>query len=509
MTYFFFILFQAFYFVSFTDKVGSSHLALSEEAIARREKYAIALDMYDWAVSDVYLDSIRQAGGDVAHTSRWMNGATVEMPDSLAQKIDSWSFVRSVEKTRDLSGKSAVSRWRFSNLSDSSDLSVPSDLSAVADSYDSSDLSDLSVLSDPQLAAYNLLPLHTMGYQGQGVTVAVIDAGFPAVDTAICYTSLWDEGRLLGKYDFAHYTVPFDAMTAAHGSFCLSTLAAQLPDYNGAAPQAAYYLMRTEEWETECPKEADNWIAAVECCDSLGVDIISTSLGYYFFDDSIYNYQYSFLDGKSYRASMAAAIAARKGMLLCVAAGNSGNTLDWQWVGVPSDADSILTVGAVNTDSVRAAFSSVGPTADGRVKPDVCAVGQKTCLIEPSTGLVRYSNGTSFACPLVAGLAASLWSALPDASAMEIRERIIRSAHLYSSPNNFVGYGIPDAEKAYTIDLSGPSDSSDLSDLSDPYDKSDLSAVASPRKIWHQGHIYIVHHNKIYTILGTKAKSNF
>ena len=473
-----YILLSAFYFVSFTDKVGSEYIALSETALERRAKYNIPIDDLDWAVSAEYLDSIRRAGGKVAHTTRWINGATVEMDETLAEAVRHWSFVKSVELTRPLDDPtlqpSRKARWLST---------IPA-------------LSDEETLhpSEQQLGVYNLLPLHESGYTGQGIVVSVIDAGFPAIDTAESYSLLRNESRLLGMYDYAHYTRAINDPVANHGTSCLSALTAQTADYHPSAPGASYYLMRTEEWDTEYPKEADNWIAAVECCDSLGVDIVSTSLGYCMFDDPSLNISYESLDGKTHRSSRAALIAARKGMLVCVAAGNFGNDENWPYIDTPGDADSILTVGAIDVDSVRANFSSIGPVADGRIKPEVVAVGKHTCVVNTVDGKVRFANGTSFACPLIAGLAASLWSALPEASAMEIRERIIRSAHQYDNPDNLIGYGIPNAQIALEMDI--PS--------ANPSIETDHRSPSSAAKIIHSGNLYVLRDGGVYDLFGRR-----
>ena len=454
------ILLNAYYFVTFTDKAGSTRYALSEAAIERRARQGIALDELDKALSEDYLDSIRHAGGEIVHGSRWMNGATVLMSDSLADKITQWSFIEDVELTCEMK----VSHRTLSRHEISSDNEEESGISGFQN------------------------PLHSAGYKGQGVLISVIDVGFPAVDTALCYDSLRQEGRLIGKFDLAQSAIPMNSMLVNHGTNCLSALAAQLPQYTGAAPQAKYILIRSEEQESENPKEGDNWIAAVELSDSLGVDIISSSLGYYTFDDSTFNYEYPYLDGKTYRPSRAATIAARKGMLVCVAAGNSGNTSQWPWINVPGDADSILTVGAVRPDSLRASFCSYGPTADGRIKPDVMMVGAPARLVDPTNGHIRYGNGTSFACPQLAGLAACLWSAFPQATAMEIRERIIRSADRYHHPDNWYGYGIPDGWRAY--------------ELESPTGIERVILNQQTRKLILNGSVYLERNGSLYTLLG-------
>jgi len=257
--------------------------------------------------------------------------------------------------------------------------------------------------------------------------------------------------------------------------------------YLGAATEADYYLIRSEEAETESPKEMDNLVAALEKADSLGTNVFSVSLGYAYFDHLDWSLDYSMLDGKTTRVSRAATIAARKGMLVCVAAGNEGNK-DWHWINAPADADSILTVGAVNVDSIIGSFSSYGPSADNRIKPEVCAVGVRAALLGVD-GNLRYANGTSFATPLLAGLAATLWSALPNENAMQIRERIIRSADRFNNPDrNQYGYGIPNAYAAY-LGLTTTT----------------IESTVCPRatKYIQEGELLIEHNGKTYNLLGT------
>ncbi len=416
------------WFVSFTDKGGSERVALSETALAMRQAHGIALDSLDYAVSDAYLDSIRSAGAHIFHTSRWLNGATVKADDVAIQRIENLPFVQNVELTRDDAPPSLLLQQKRDKQRETAQVAN-------------------NGFAREQLELYNLLPLHEMGFKGQGIRMAIIDGGFLNVNTLQAFDSVRDQ--LIGYYDFTDDTCDFFGETGSHGTMCLSAVAARMENYEGAATQAQYYLMRTEEYDTESPKELDNWVSAIELADSLGIQITSTSLGYSEFDNEAYNFTYADMDGVSNRGSRAATIAARKGMLIVVAAGNEGNK-PWKYITAPADADSILTVGAVNPQGEIGFFSSYGPTWDGRVKPEVCAVGWGATLVSPNNGEVTQSNGTSFACPLLAGMAACLWSALPHESAMQIRERIIRSADRFADPDDHCGYGIPDAWNAYT-----------------------------------------------------------
>ena len=431
------------WFVSFIDKPEKSAPQLSERAFEQRAKWGIATDQMDYPVSPMYMGELRKMGVTICHKSRWFNGVTCQMDEETAKKVKSLKFVKDVELTRD--DKPAAKLLKHSILN-SQQLSILNSQFSILNSQLSSSY------TQKQLELYNLLPLHEAGFEGKGILMTLCDGGFKDAQNLTCFRQKELE---LGHFDFTDDKDDFYGASGAHGTMCLSTVSGIAEGFYGAATQAQYYLMRSEEAEHESPKEMDNLVAALEKADSLGVNIFSVSLGYAMFDNSEWTLDKSDLDGKSTRASLAATIAARKGMLVCVAAGNEGNG-DWKTICVPADADSILTVGAVDTTGLIGSFSSFGPSADERVKPDVCAVGVKATLINPSGEIVR-NNGTSFSCPLMAGLAACLWSALPDENAMQIRERIIRSADRFDNPDYIrYGFGVPDAWKAYTMILPSP-----------------------------------------------------
>ena len=467
-----------FYFVSFTDKEGSDHIALSALALEKRQAQGIEIDEQDWAVSDIYVDSLVRAGARVSYTSRWLNGATVEMSEALAAEMINWSFVQDIDCTRVLNGGNA------SGLSQRKNMPINE---------------EPEVLPTPvtrwQLEMMNLTYLQDLGYKGQGKTIAVLDAGFPAVDTSAAFARLREEGRLLGQYDFGEYDIPFSSPDGAHGSHCFSILAAEAENYFPAAPEASYYLMKTEEMNSESRKESDNWVAAIELADSLGVDIVSSSLGYFLFDDAESSFSYDMMNGMTTRISIAATIAAEKGLLVCNAAGNTANYIEmhWPWIMAPGDALGTITVGAVSADSVYASFSSIGPSFDLRVKPELVAMGVNTRIYNSVQAELRQGNGTSFACPLMAGMAACLWSAMPEVSNQEIRERLIRSGHLYETPNVYLGYGLPDGKKALEepTSIQAPTQS---------------STSASVRKILYNGVMYLIRDNRVYSISGSRVR---
>ncbi len=456
------------FFVSFTDKPLADQPALSPRALEQRAKWKIDINHLDYPVHTPYIDSLRHAGVEVCHTSRWFNGATCQMSAEKAAQVEQWSFVASVEQTREDDVRSTMYNVRRTK-------------------YDVRRTMEAGVRTDEQLDLLNLTPLHQAGFEGQGILIAICDGGFTNANTLPCFRHELE----LGHFDFTDDADPFYGNEGTHGLACLSTISAMTDNYHGAATRAQYYLMRSEEMNSESPKEMDNLIAALEKADSLGVNIFSVSLGYFYFDNPDWNLSHDMLDGSTTRLSIATTIAARKGMLVCVAAGNEAQS-DWHKICVPADADSILSIGAVTATGEMSTFSSYGPSADGRVKPDICAQGVQTALIAPD-GTVVQSNGTSFAAPTIAGLAASLWSALPNENAMQIRQRIINSSDRALTPDyQLFGYGIPNAWKAYTI-----------------YDEQTPSIELEEnkaRKIVRNGHILILRAEQLFTLTGQRVQ---
>ena len=493
LTQLFIILFA--FFVQFTDKAGSEQIALSQAALDKRAERNIAIDSLDYAVSPVYLDSLQALGCHIYHSSRWMNGASIETDSNTIQRIAQWTFIDTIYLTRqsideintrhegeeDFFGIPSISlRKRVADTDDTTDHTHNSSLDQQQQ--------ETGWLSDPQTEQLNLHLLHEAGFHGQGITMAIVDGGFQNVDTLSAFDAVGDQ--ILGIYDTTDDIDSVTGTTGNHGVKCFSTIAAITPNYQGAATAANYYLIRSEEHQTESPKEMDNWVAAIELADSLGVDILSSSLGYAMFDDERLTLSYADMNGQNTRCSRAATIAAQKGMLVVVAAGNEGNKT-WHYISAPADAKNILTVGAVNIHDSIAAFSSWGPTADGRVKPEVCATGSQTALINPLNNNVVYGNGTSFACPIIAGMAACLWSALPHATNMEIRQRIIQYADRYTQPHEQYGYGIPDVWQAYekTTDIEAIPN----------------SHTPMVQKVLINGQLWILHNGEKYNVMGNKV----
>ena len=311
----------------------------------------------------------------------------------------------------------------------------------------------------PQITIHEGEFLHNKGFQGAGIKIAVFDAGFYKYQNITAFDSLRINNRILDTWDFVQQNGSVNE-DDAHGMWCLSILAANIPGtFVGSAPEASYYLYRTEDVATEFPIEEQNWAAAAEQADSLGVDIITSSLGYNQFDDSVFNHTYSDMNGQNTMITRASTYAINKGIIITNSAGNEG-ARKWKYIVAPADGIDVLTVGAINILQKVAAFSSYGPSSDGRVKPDVTSVGWNTFLIS-STGEVGRGNGTSFSNPNIAGLTACLWQAFPTLSNKEIINAIRQSSDHYTNPDDRIGYGIPNMHKAYTI-LEGLQRSKDL-----------------------------------------------
>jgi hypothetical protein len=285
--------------------------------------------------------------------------------------------------------------------------------------------------------------------------IAVLDAGFYHTDQIAAFDSLWLNNRILGTRDF---NIPgnnvFGDNMHTHGTSVLSTMGANLPGVMvGTAPDASYWLICTEVRGYEAPVEEYNWAGGAEFADSLGVDVINSSLGYTTFDNPVYNHTYADMNGNTTPVTRAADLAASRGILVVNSAGNSGGG-SWQYIGAPADGDSVFSIGAVDASGIYASFSSTGPTYDGRMKPDVTAQGQGTTVIAGS-GVVAHGSGTSFSSPVVAGALACLWQSAPSFSAEQIRAAVRWSASKSTMPDSLYGFGIPDVLKARAI-LSTP-----------------------------------------------------
>ncbi|HLO82778.1 MAG TPA: S8 family serine peptidase [Chitinophagaceae bacterium] len=436
--------------IRLTDKKGTAYSMsdptgfLSPKAINRRNKYKINIDSTDLPVSAAYLDSIKKAGTVVIlSSSRWLNQVLIRTTDANALlKISSFPFVKKTEPIAERATTPLQAEDKFA------DEKVASIQQPATVNQNNGDLISYGS-SYGQIHIHEGEFLHNSGFQGQGITLAVLDAGFKNYLTITAFDSLRKYNQILGQYDFVNNETSVNEDNS-HGLFCFSIMAANLPgQFVGSAPKASYYLFRTEDEFSEFPVEEHNWVVAAERADSLGADMISSSLGYSLFDDPAFNHTYADMNGNTTMVSRGADLAARKGMIVCNSAGNSGND-GWKYIIAPADGDSVLAVGAVDVKGAVAGFSSYGPSSDGQIKPDVASVGAGTFVIA-TNGAVAQGDGTSFSNPNLAGLIACLWQAFPEFSNMQIIDAVRRSSSKFANPDDRVGYGIPNMKLAYQI----------------------------------------------------------
>jgi subtilisin family serine protease len=404
-------------------------LLFSQRAIDRRVKQNIALDSKDIPIDKSFISQIKSVSGIIVMAkSKWLNALHVRGTQTVINSLKSLAFVEKV----DFADKTLNSTARKSVSAKTKSVSKVLE-TQVSFAYGS---------SANQIQMLHGDVLHQKNYTGSGKIIAVMDAGFPGVNTAQPFQRLRDNNQILGGYDFVSRNTDFYTGDS-HGAMVLSCIGGYKEnELIGTAPDASYYLFRTEDDSSENPVEESYWVEAAEKADSLGVDVINTSLGYFGFDDTAYDHTYSEMDGKTSFMTRGAEIAFSRGMIVVVSAGNEGATVN-PHVGVPADGISVLTVGAVTSGKSVTGFSSIGPSFDGRIKPDVMAQGQSVVLSD-SAGNIGTANGTSFSSPIMAGMVACLWQAFPNKTNAEIKEMIVKSADRYTVPDTQYGYGIPD-----------------------------------------------------------------
>ena len=437
--------------VFFSDKnlegksvAAEARRTLSNRALNRRAENGVRLDEKDVPVSDEYIAAVESLGGRPLRESRWLNGASFMIPTASIRRIAELEFVTELRPVTTYRRKPLPApRGRI-------------EVESEEDAYGASRL---------QLEMLGAVTMHELGYRGEGVLVGMLDSGFRLTHVAL------ESTEVIATYDFIHddETVDFDTLAGdddaggfKHGTQTLSCIAADYPGYMmGVAPEAVFALAKTEDVDSEYVAEEDNWVAGMEWLDSVGVDIISSSLGYSVFDADT-PYSFSDLDGNTCITTRAADAAASRGICVVNSAGNERGSSSWPHLVAPSDGDSVLAAAAVGRDRLIAPFSSPGPTADGRIKPDCSALGYGTVLVNAfdTTGVVDYGSGTSFSCPLLAGLCALVKSANPSLSGYELAMAVRGSgdrrrafdpsnptASLDSADNDY-GWGIPKAPVA-------------------------------------------------------------
>ena len=439
------------YLIKFKDKNGTAYtfsdsLAyLSQRAVDRRNRYNIAIDSTDLPVNSSYITQIKNVPNvTVLNISKWLNAVTIQTTDATAiSTINSFSFVQSTSGIAARMVEPGKTDRKFeSNFIPVTNLSSRT-TGTLTDYY------NYGTNSFNEIHLHNGEFLHNIGLRGQGMQIAMLDNGFNNYTSPSfhAFDSVNANNQVLGTWDFVarEQNVTNDGN---HGMSCFSTIAGDIPgQFIGKAPQANFWLYQTEDNSSEYPIEEFNWACGAEKADSSGADIISSSLGYSTFDDTTLNHTYADMDGNTTMAAIVADLAAKKGVLVFIANGNSGND-SWRYLITPADGDSVIAVGAVNTSGVVGSFSSYGPSSDGRIKPDVASIGV-SALIQTAVGGLAFSNGTSFASPNMAGLGACLWQGFPEFNNMKIRNAIWQAGSIAMTPDDRIGYGIPDMKKAF------------------------------------------------------------
>ena len=421
---------------------------LSARAQERRTRFNIVLDSTDLPVSPTYLASIRAVPNVVIlNVSKWLNAVCIETTNPAAiSTIQSLPFVQSTGglAARNENNISLVpNKFVFESLTTPLPISVNKSNEITGDyySYGSSSLLEMKL--------HRAEFLHNIGLRGQGMQIAMLDGGFYNYTSLRAFDSVNANRQILSTWDFVsrNATVADDH---THGMQCLSTIAANIPgQFVGKAPQASFHLFRTEDVNSEYPIEEFNWVCGAERADSSGADVISSSLGYFDFDNAVFNYTYQQMNGRTTIAVKGADRAAQKGILVFNSAGNEG-TGYWHYIITPADGDSVVAVGAVNSAGAVASFSSYGPSGDGRIKPELASVGL-AAVVQSSTGTIGAASGTSFSCPNLAGMGTCLWQGFPEFSNMKVVEAMKKAANKYTNPDDRIGFGIPDMKKAFAF----------------------------------------------------------
>ncbi len=450
------------YRVTFTNKYNSPYTLsnpsayLSPRAIQRRIAQGITIDSTDIPVNQNYIDGVLAINGTLMTRSKWFNCITVAISDtSLIDSIEALPYVSNVVRLYPQGGvKVSKNKRPVMNIQSVDEDFNPyrENMLAASARHNDKDFTIKALnygMGFNQATMIGVDYLHALDYTGEGMVIAVLDAGFYNVNTLSVFDSLRSAGRILGTKDFVNPGGDVFAQST-HGMAVLSIMGGNIPgQLVGTAPHASYWLLRSEDVATEFRIEEDNWVAAAEFADSVGADIINSSLGYTEFYDPSQNYTYADMNGVTARVSKGADMAFSKGIFVVNSAGNSGNS-PWRYIGAPADAFNVLSVGAVDENAIIASFSSHGPSYDGRVKPNVSAQGQNTAVVTGS-GNITTGNGTSFSSPVVAGAVACLWQANPTLTNTQLKSYIEQSASLYPSWDTLYGYGIPNFAAAHVL----------------------------------------------------------
>ncbi len=425
--------------VFFKDKpnkaafLANPQLMLSPKAIQRRVNQNLSIDSTDVPIHQPYKMAVANtAGVTIMAESKWLNALHVRGTIVDVSALVNLSSVLYIDFA-DADLNTPVPPDRLSNLIIEPNKRTKSKLEIAVNYNYGAAASQVEMLGTDYL--------HQNDFLGDGITIAVMDSGFPGVNTVSPFAQLQNNNRIKGGYNYPDRSPNFYTRHY-HGTAVLSTMGGFVDgELVGTAPNADYYLFITEDSTSENPVEESYWVEAVERADSLGVDMINTSLGYFGYDNPNYSHTYSKMNGVTAFASRAASLIAQKGMILVTSAGNSGNSNN-PHIAVPADGKNILTIGAVNANEVLASFSSIGPSFDNRIKPELAAQGV-SAIFSNENGNIVSGNGTSFSSPILCGAIASFWSAFPNLTSLEVMQKVNESADQYTQPDNFKGYGIP------------------------------------------------------------------
>ncbi len=431
------------YYVQFTDKMGSPYSIdnpgafLTQRAIQRRIRQNIAISENDIPVNAQYLSGVAATGATLLFPTKWLNGVTIQTSSQqVLNAIAALPYVLNIKTLTEEPLGHAIKKKIFDEAVEIFEPIANAQPNSTKGLYDYG-------TGFNQINQINGIPLHANGFRGEGMVIAMLDGGFTGVNTHVAFDSIRNNGQILGTKDF---TLPGGNVytESTHGNAVLSTIASNRPgQLIGTAPKASFWLLKSEYVLSEHLIEEYNWVSAAEFADSVGVDIINSSLGYIDFDWPQWNHNYSHMNGQTAIVTIGADIAASKGILVVNSAGNSGSNSSFPYIGAPADGFKVFSIGAVNASGARASFSSIGPTFDGRIKPDIMAQGQGTALTGSSNNFT-VGNGTSFSSPIIAGMAACLWQMKPNFTNMQIKQAIMQSGSTASNPSNTFGFGIPD-----------------------------------------------------------------
>ena len=443
------ISFQTFgqdrYVIFLKDKINSPYYLsnptafLSAKAIARKNAMNISIDSTDIPVNPSYIQSIANTGAKILNTSRWFNTVTVQADTQQVINIGALPYVSSYKKVYGTNLFRAQRENKFESFYKEENNTVNN--FQFIGNYGGADNQVKMIKADQ---------LHLSNYTGRSMTIAVIDAGFRNANTHKAFDSLRAQNKILGTWDFSR-NHPYVYDFSNHGTSVLSCISANVPDSMiGTAPHASVYLLRSEEEAEEYIVEEYNWLAAAEFADSVGVDIINSSLGYTTYDANSQSHDYTDLDGNTTLITRAANIASNKGILVVNSAGNSGSN-PWFYIGAPADGTEVFSIGSVGFDQTLSSFSSHGPTSAGLTKPDVVAQGGPSFIARANTGSFGYGSGTSFSGPIIAGFSACAWELYktnhPQSKPSELKAWIKMYSNNASTPNNDYGWGLPDGAK--------------------------------------------------------------